>query len=209
MLFTRIALPLLGLAASVLAAQSPARVAALSRRHDKAPSGGLVSVEVAIETATKQIVHAGVGIGNACAANEDRGPAAITAAVKPHLIEIQTSLRLVSAAIRTNKDHLLDVGVNVDLQGLGSLVAGLLNAVVSALLPLHALVKVSLGLRHLLNPVLALVGEELSFILETLFSLVDGLLPVVLNLVNGALFVVFRTLGGVLANVFGILGFIL
>jgi hypothetical protein len=82
-----------------------------------------------------------------------------------------------------------------------------LNACVTALLPLHLLIKASLGLRLLLTPLLKLVSVELLFICKTLFSVADGLLEIVLTLVNGSLFVVLHGLGNVFAGLFGILGF--
>lgn len=89
----------------------------------------------------------------------------------------------------------------------GVLVAGLLNACVTALVPLHVLIKASLGLRLLLSPLLSLVAIELVSICKTLFAVADGLVEVVLSLVNGSLFVVLHGLGNVFAGLFGILGF--
>ncbi|GAA5995549.1 hypothetical protein JCM5350_004033 [Sporobolomyces pararoseus] len=211
MLFTRIALPLLGLVASVIAQSSPdssSHDAALEKRHNKPSTpkcGCEASVESAIKTATKQIKHAGVSIKTACAANKKRGHGAIVASVKPHILEIQTSLRLVSGAVRVHKNDLLRA--HLDVHGLAVLVAGLLNACVTALLPLHLLIKGSLGLRLLLSPLLKLLSVELLFICKTLFSVADGLLEIVLTLVNGSLFVVLHSLGNVFAGLFGILGF--
>ncbi|GAA5854050.1 hypothetical protein JCM3766R1_004577 [Sporobolomyces carnicolor] len=213
MLFSRIALPLLGLAASVfaqgsLSASDPAHDLALEKRHNKPSTpkcGCEASVESAIKTATKQIKHAGKSIKTACAANKGKSHHKLVAAVKPHLIEIQTSLRLVSGSVRTNKGALIKA--QLDVHGLGVLVAGLLNACVTALVPLHVLIKASLGLRLLLSPLLSLVAIELVSICKTLFAVADGLVEVVLSLVNGSLFVVLHGLGNVFAGLFGILGF--
>jgi hypothetical protein len=96
MLFTRFAVPLLALAASVIAQSSPSTSshdAALEKRHNKPSTpkcGCESSVESAIKTATKQIKHAGVSIKTACAANKHRGHAKIVAAVKPHIIVSST-----------------------------------------------------------------------------------------------------------------------
>ncbi|GAA6025128.1 hypothetical protein JCM11491_004397 [Sporobolomyces phaffii] len=211
MLFARIALPLLGLAASVFAQSSPSsHKAGLERRHNKPspPKCGCQSdVEATIKVATKQIVKAGASIKTACAANKGKGHHAIVVAVKPHIIEIQAALKLVSASVRTHKADL--IRAEIDVSGLAVLVAGLLNAVVTALFPLHLLIKASLGLRIVLTPLLKLVSVELTFICKTLFAVVDGLLAAVLGLVNGALFVVFHTLGNVFHGLFGLLGFTL
>ena len=90
MLFTRIALPLLGLVASVLAQSSPSsHDAALEKRHNKpapAKCGCEVSVESSIKTATKQIIHAGAAIKTACATNKHKSHQTIVKTVKPHLI---------------------------------------------------------------------------------------------------------------------------
>ncbi|GAA5900770.1 uncharacterized protein JCM6883_004650 [Sporobolomyces salmoneus] len=209
MLFSRIALPLLGLVGSVLALSSESgHDAALEKRHNKPSTpkcGCEASVQSAIKTATKQIKHAGASIKTACATNKHKSHGVIVAAVKPHLIEIQTSLKLVSGAVRIHKSDLINA--QLDVHGLAVLVAGLLNACVTALLPLHLLIKTSLGLRLLLTPLLKLLSVELLFICKTLFAVADGLLEIVLTLVNGSLFVVLHSLGNVFAGLFGILGF--
>ncbi|GAA5825241.1 hypothetical protein JCM5353_005921 [Sporobolomyces roseus] len=209
MLFTRIALPLLGLVGSVLAQSSPSsHDAALEKRHNKptpAKCGCEVSVESSIKTATKQIIHAGASIKTACATNKHKSHHAIVKAVKPHLLEIHTSLQLVSAAVRIHKTDLFHA--SLDVHGLGKLVAGLLNACVTALLPLHLLVKTSIGLRLLLSSLLKLISIELVFILQTLFWACDGLLEVVLSLISGSLFITLHGLGNIFAGLFGILGF--
>ncbi|GAA6060170.1 hypothetical protein JCM10212_005171 [Sporobolomyces blumeae] len=206
MFFARFALPLLGLAASVLATSSPSDGAhdrfALEKRHNKC--GCEVSVETSLKTAIKQIQHAGVSIKTACKVNKHKGNHAIVAAVKPHLVEIHTSLKAVSGAVHLHKADLLRA--TVDVHGLGKLVASLLNCVVAALLPLQLLVKANLGLRLLLGPLLKLLSIELVSICKGLFGAVGGLLDVVLGLVNGSLFVVLHSLGNIFAGLFGVLG---
>ncbi|GAA5944320.1 uncharacterized protein JCM15063_006557 [Sporobolomyces koalae] len=210
MLFTRIAFPLLALVASVVATSSPSSghdSSALEKRHNKpapAKCGCELSVESSIRSATKQIKHAGASIKTACAANKKKGNAAIVASVKPHLVEISVSLKSVSAAVRIHKIDLLHA--ELDVKGLAKLVAGLLNACVTALLPLHIIIKSSLGLRLLLTVHLKLIGLELVAILKTLFYVCDGLLEAVLGLVNGTVFVVLHGLGNIFAGVFGQLG---
>ncbi|BGP57770.1 hypothetical protein JCM8202_002422 [Rhodotorula sphaerocarpa] len=188
MLLTRIAITLVGLAATALST-APASVS--GEVSASAGTGG--SVEVHLQSAIKDLGHLRGEVKTAIdGVNQDDAKEIFTAVSG---LEITAAVSTCAKAVVDIAGNRNSVVVGTDVQTVAGLVVDLIKGVLDALAPIKDLLSSRPLLGTLLTPLFLSLGGALAGLLNVLFSAADGLLKAVLSLLDGSVAAALRVLG--------------